>query len=71
MATSEELRGRGAGKSLLNEAIALLRTKGVKTVWCNARKEAVNFYKKVGFEVKGTLFIIEKVGPHFMMFLDL
>ncbi|CAM1372645.1 GNAT family N-acetyltransferase [Tenacibaculum xiamenense] len=71
MATSEEVRGRGAGKVLVNSAIEILRNKGVKTVWCNARKEATTFYKKLGFKVTGNLFIVEKVGPHFVMFFEL
>ncbi len=71
MATSEEVRGKGAGKILINNAVEVLRSKGIKTVWCNARKEATTFYKKLGFKVTGNLFIVEKVGPHFVMFLDL
>ncbi|SEB35039.1 Predicted N-acyltransferase, GNAT family [Tenacibaculum sp. MAR_2009_124] len=71
MATSEEVRGIGAGKILINTAIDLLKNKGIKQVWCNARKEATTFYKKLGFKVTGNLFIVEKVGPHFTMFLDL
>ena len=71
MATSEVVRGKGAGKALLGEAVNLLRRKEIKTIWCNARIEAITFYKKVGFKVRGELFVIEKVGPHFTMFLDL
>ena len=71
MATSEEVRGKGAGKILINNAIEILRRNEIKTIWCNARKEATTFYKKLGFKVTGNLFIVEKVGPHFVMFLNL
>ena len=36
-------------------------------VWCNARINAVAFYKKEGFKIIGDEFEIPDIGPHFLM----
>ncbi|WGH75505.1 GNAT family N-acetyltransferase [Tenacibaculum tangerinum] len=68
MATLPEVRGMGAGKMLIEEAKRILKTQGVEALWCNARKEAVGFYKNVGFQTIGEDFEVEKVGPHYKMY---
>ncbi|WP_431167605.1 GNAT family N-acetyltransferase [Tenacibaculum halocynthiae] len=71
MATLTEVRGKGIGKQIVNEALSLLRNDGVTTLWCNAREEASSFYKGLGFNMVGESFIVEKVGVHYVMTIDL
>ena len=49
----EEYRNKGIGTALMNEMIAYLRKSGYKQTSLSVQKEnyAVNFYKKLGFEV--------------------
>ena len=68
MATLPEVRGRGAGRLLLEEAKNILKAKNIDVLWCNARKEAVGFYKSLDFVIIGEEFEVQKVGPHFKMY---
>lgn len=68
MATLREVRGMGAGRLLLEEAKNILKTKNIDVLWCNARKEAVGFYKSLDFVIIGEEFEVQKVGPHFKMY---
>lgn len=67
MATLSEVRGEGFGQLLIAKGAEVLKEKGVKNVWCNAREVAIGFYKKNGFTIIGDLFYIEKVGVHYKM----
>jgi len=67
MATAPEARGKGLGRALVHSCMAFARGHGVQLLWCNARTEAVGFYRKLGFEVLGGEFLIPDVGPHFRM----
>jgi len=40
---------------------------GKPLIWCNARTSAVEFYRKLGWEILGTEFDVPDVGPHFHM----
>ena len=71
MATLPVVRGKGAGRKIIEFAIEVLKERGIEILWCNAREEATTFYKKLGFKVTGNLFMVEKVGPHYVMFVDL
>jgi hypothetical protein len=44
-----ELRHRGIGKSLMNEAIASLEHSGMKTVWLTASPSGKPLYERLGF----------------------
>lgn len=68
MATLPEVRGMGAGRSLIEEAKRTLKAKDIDVLWCNARKEAVGFYKSLNFVTIGEEFEVQKVGPHFKMY---
>nr|BFF40360.1 GNAT family N-acetyltransferase [Tenacibaculum mesophilum] len=68
MATLPEVRGIGAGKLLLEEAKSILKTKSIDVLWCNAREEAVGFYKNLDFVIIGEKFKVQKVGVHFKMY---
>jgi predicted GNAT family N-acyltransferase len=67
MATDESVRGQGIGAQVLQRGIAEVKERGASLVWCNARKEAVGFYRQHNFEVIGDPFEIEGVGPHSRM----
>ena len=49
-ATLIELQGRGCGTLLLNYVLEQVVNWGVKKIWCNARKNKVNFYEGFGFD---------------------
>ncbi len=65
MAVSPLYQGQGIGglllKACLNEARQL------DYCWCNARIKAVNLYLSQGFVIVGDEFVIEDIGPHFLM----
>ena len=67
MATTEEVRGRGAGRALLGACIAEAQRAGAHWIWCNARTPAAGFYSRHGFKVQGGVFDIPTAGPHFRM----
>jgi len=68
-ATHTDEQGRGYGTDLLQHTIDFATTENIKLLWCNARVDKTNFYKKFGFQEtsktyikKGVKFIIlEKV----------
>lgn len=71
MATSTNVRGLGIGKKILEFAFTVLKEKNITTLWCNAREIAVPFYEKSGFNIMGDLFMVDKVGPHYVMSIQL
>jgi len=70
MATAEDARGRGAGRSLLAACIAHVAARGGGELWCNARTPAIGFYAAAGFEVVSDEFDVPGIGPHVVMSLD-
>lgn len=52
-ATLKELQGRGYGTLLLKWLIGFVQQKGATKLWCNARVNALGFYKKQDFEPFG------------------
>ena len=71
MATAPEVRGQGAGRMLINDALEQLKTKNISLLWCDARLVAVAFYKKMGFKIKGKQYEIPIIGPHYLMYKEL
>ncbi|GAA0211774.1 hypothetical protein GCM10009123_18760 [Kangiella japonica] len=67
MATVSSIRGQGIGRNLLEEGIRQCRLRGAELLWCNARTSAVPFYRKLNFDIKGEEFMIDSIGPHFLM----
>jgi len=67
MATLPEYQRRGLSKALLKMGFPIVKQNQCSVVWCNAREEAIEFYKKVGFETIGDKFDIPEIGPHFLM----
>ena len=49
-ATLQQEQGKGFGSMLLDYVIKEAKNRGVKRLWCNARENKVNFYKKFGLQ---------------------
>jgi GNAT superfamily N-acetyltransferase len=64
MATYSAWAGRGVGKAVLEAAHQLA---GSRSLWCDARMSAHNFYARLGWVAEGELFDIPQVGPHTVM----
>ncbi|MFK5879429.1 MAG: GNAT family N-acetyltransferase [Flavobacteriaceae bacterium] len=71
MATHIAYQHKGLGKIILEWAEQLLTQKNVDILWCNARVVALGFYKKSGYQIIGTEFVVHLIGPHFVMFKNL
>ena len=56
LATVEQFRNMGFGTLLLSHIIEFSKTEKIKTLWCNARVDALNFYKRKGFTETDTVF---------------
>ncbi|MDG1158401.1 MAG: GNAT family N-acetyltransferase [Flavobacteriales bacterium] len=68
MASLPEVRGSGAGKMIVQEALRLVEAKGMEVLWCDARKVALGFYEKLGFERIDEWYEVPKIGPHQFMY---
>jgi GNAT superfamily N-acetyltransferase len=66
MAVLESLQGKGVGKAIMNFAENVARDRGYKKITMHARKNAIGFYEKMGYEVKGDEFS-EVTIPHYLM----
>ena len=66
MAVVNEAQGKGIGKALMLFAENLARDRGYKTITMHARKNAVGFYGKMGYQVTGEEFE-ELTIPHYLM----
>jgi ribosomal protein S18 acetylase RimI-like enzyme len=67
MAVLPEYQGQAIGTHLLETCINhAIKMKG-DVIWCNARIDAVAFYKQAGFKIIGDEFDIPDIGAHFLM----
>jgi len=71
MATDPAFAGQGFGARLIKFAINELTSAKASYIWCNARKTAVGFYSKLGFEIVSEEFEVAGIGPHFNMLIRL
>ena len=71
MATLDGSQGKGYGKLLLQEAEAILKRKDIDIIWCTARVVAIDFYKKMGYQLISEIFEVPQIGPHYVMFKKL
>lgn len=70
VAVSTDLQGKGIGSELLAFAEEWARKKGCQKIELHARKEALDFYKRHGYNLIGDMFI--EVGiPHYKMYKNL
>jgi predicted GNAT family N-acyltransferase len=63
MAVLRDYRGRGVGRGLLLELLALARELGFKSIELNAQSHAVGFYERLGFAIVSAEFM-EAGIPH-------
>ena len=49
LATLKEFRNAGYGTALLNYIIDFSKGENIQRLWCNARENALSFYKKLSF----------------------
>lgn len=63
LATLIDYQGRGIASLLLKHIFKAAEEKGIKKIWCNARTEKKEFYKKFGMKDTGNTFI--KAGQEF------
>ena len=68
MAVLQTHQKQGLGDMLLQAAENYIATHTNPLIWFNAREAAVGFYKKAGYSVKGNIFTIPDVGPHYVMY---
>ena len=57
MAVLAAYRGRGAGRLILDELVALAERKALSQVYCFAQCHAVPFYERQGFAAEGPVFL--------------
>jgi predicted GNAT family N-acyltransferase len=70
MAVTSGLQGKGLGRVLMAFAENIARDRGFRKITMHARKNALGFYEKLGYEVVGDEFQ-EVTIPHFEMEKDL
>ncbi|MCB0401013.1 MAG: GNAT family N-acetyltransferase [Flavobacteriales bacterium] len=68
MASSPDVRGGNYGKRVIDFALDKLKNEGIDLLWCDARKIALGFYEKMGFEVTGDFYEVRNIGPHKLMY---
>ena len=71
MATHPNFTGRGQGADIIKFAVNELSSQNASYIWCNARKAAVGFYQKQGFEIASEEFEILGIGQHYNMIKSL
>ena len=65
-ATLEKSQGKGYGSKLLSFVIEELKKQGMRKIWCNARVNKKEFYKKFGLKETGKMFTKEEVEYEIM-----
>ena len=71
MATSEDYRMLGAGRTVVTFAEGLIKEQGFDYLWCNARTSVQDYYQKLGFVTHGEVFDYPPIGPHIVMYKKL
>jgi GNAT superfamily N-acetyltransferase len=61
--------GRGVGRCLIDDAVAIARERGVRRVEVTANPRAVGFYERIGFVAEGP--VPTRFGPGLRMHLDI
>ncbi len=69
MATAPEVRGQGAGAVLVEEAKRRIADMGYDVLWCDARKVALGFYERLGFDRIDEWYEVPLIGPHQLMYV--
>lgn len=56
MATEPDVRGQGAGATVLQAVVEFVADAGGGRLWCNARESAVGFYARHGLRAEGDIY---------------
>lgn len=69
MAISDSVQKKGLGKLLLeNIERKVFQNDKNAIIWFNARQSAVDFYKKLQYQIIDKPFEIEEIGTHYIMY---
>lgn len=68
MAVSKAYQGNAIGNLLLNKADRLVLDRDANFIWLNARNNALNFYRRNGYNVVGASFDVPGIGKHYLMY---
>lgn len=71
MATDPDVRGTGAGRSIVQHALQTIEKLGYDVLWCDAREVALGFYERMGFDRIDEWYEVRNVGPHQLMYFEL
>jgi GNAT superfamily N-acetyltransferase len=71
MVVAEAERGSGVGRAVLDRAVELAVSRGVGSLWAEARSSALGFYQRSGWTVDGDEWIKAGIGPHRYIHRDL
>ncbi|MGX5819536.1 1-(5-phosphoribosyl)-5-[(5-phosphoribosylamino)methylideneamino]imidazole-4-carboxamide isomerase [Chitinophaga lutea] len=66
LATAVHLQGKGYGKRMMLHLMEESRRLGVRTLWCNARASAEDFYLRLGFRRTSELFYKDNIAFYTM-----
>ena len=69
-AVDENYQGKGIGSALLVHAINQAKVNKASMFWCDAREDAIEFYKRFGLKVNGSKFYKSGI-PYFKMGVNL
>ena len=68
MATDPGVRGSGAGRQIVEFALKRIEELGYDVLWCDARKVALGFYARMGFDRIDEWYEVRNIGPHQLMY---
>ena len=71
MAILNNYQGKGYGKLIVKKGETLIAKRQTNIIWLNARENAEQFYKKMGFKKIGIPFNIPLIGKHYTMFKNI
>ena len=66
MAVTSGLQGKGMGRAIMQFAENIAYDRGYRKISMHARKTAIGFYEKLGYNVTGSEFL-EVTIPHYVM----
>lgn len=67
MAVLPSHQRQGLGEDLISAIEEYVKKNNGEIIWFNARAVAVNFYKRLGYELTGMPFDIKDIGTHYIM----
>ena len=68
MAVEESLRGKNAGRKLIDACVDFVSRNKGDVIWCDARISAKGFYEKLGFVATGKIYHVKGAGDHYLMY---